>query len=76
MVCGLWRRVDLLVDTNVSEKHTASIFSPEDGGSIFLQNEDVCLQVHAIYNPDHHFLLNLHKFNPFHALSYSKLITN
>jgi hypothetical protein len=38
---GLECNVDLLVDTNVSKKHTASIFSPEDGGNTFLQTVGV-----------------------------------
>jgi hypothetical protein len=32
---GFWRRVDSSIDANVSEKHTVSIFSPEDGDSMF-----------------------------------------
>jgi hypothetical protein len=34
---GFWRRVDSLVDKNVSEKRTVSVFSPEDRNSMFLQ---------------------------------------
>jgi hypothetical protein len=32
---GLWHRVELWVDTNILEKHIVSIFSPEDGDSMF-----------------------------------------
>jgi hypothetical protein len=46
--CWSQRRVIFSVDTNVSEEHTASIFSPysaifrtEDEGSMFFQNADV-----------------------------------
>jgi hypothetical protein len=42
--------VDFLIDTNVLEERTASIFRAEDGGSMFLQN-DVCLQVNTALQP-------------------------
>jgi hypothetical protein len=45
--------VDLLVEANVSEKHTLSIFraevmhlSPEDGDSTFLQNVGFYQPIH------------------------------
>jgi hypothetical protein len=45
--------VDLQVDTNVSKKHTVSIFSHDDGDSTFLQNVGIYLQVHMVlYNPE------------------------
>jgi hypothetical protein len=34
----MWRRMDLYVDTNVTEKHTVSIFRAEDEESRFLRN--------------------------------------
>jgi hypothetical protein len=37
-----------LAETNSSEKHTAAIFSPEDGGNIFLRNVRIYLQVHTV----------------------------
>jgi hypothetical protein len=36
VVSGVWRRVDVQADANVSEKHTVSILSPEDGDSTIL----------------------------------------
>jgi hypothetical protein len=44
----LWCHVDSYLDTNVSEKNTVSIFSPEDGDSIFLQNIGICIQVYMV----------------------------
>jgi hypothetical protein len=38
------------IDNNVSEEHTAS-FRAEDGGSIFLQNVGIYLQVHTALQP-------------------------
>jgi hypothetical protein len=35
---GFWRRGDMLVDANVSEKHIVPFFRAEDGGSMFLRN--------------------------------------
>jgi hypothetical protein len=43
-----------LPGTEVSDKHTwmsILVLSPEDGGSMFLRNDDIYLQVHAAYNP-------------------------
>jgi hypothetical protein len=40
---GLSHHVILQVDANVSEEHTASIFSHDDGSGIFLQNIDIYL---------------------------------
>jgi hypothetical protein len=37
----------LVVYTNVSEEHDASIIRPEDGGSMFLRNIGIYLQVHT-----------------------------
>jgi hypothetical protein len=41
---------DLQVDTNISEKHTISTFSPENGDSMFLKNADmyVCISPEGI----------------------------
>jgi hypothetical protein len=33
-------------DTNISKEHPTSIFSPEDEGSMFLQNISIYLKVH------------------------------
>jgi hypothetical protein len=49
--------VDLQVNTNVSEKHTTSIFRTEVGGSMFLGN-GINLQVHTVLQsrrPSRHF---------------------
>lgn len=35
-------RVDLSLNVNVYDKHAVSIFSPENGGSIFNRNTDTC----------------------------------
>jgi hypothetical protein len=46
--CGLVGRY------HISEKHTVSIFRVfglEDGNSMFLQNVDICLQVHMALQP-------------------------
>jgi hypothetical protein len=48
---GLQLRVDLWVDTNVLEEHTASVFNPEDRRNMFLQNVSIFLQVHAVLQP-------------------------
>jgi hypothetical protein len=32
LIFGFWRRVDMLVDADVSEKHTVSIFIVKSGG--------------------------------------------
>jgi hypothetical protein len=45
------RRVDSLVDTNVSEEHTACIFSPEDGGCMSIRNVAIYLRVHTVLQP-------------------------
>jgi hypothetical protein len=34
----------MLTNTDVSEEHSASIFNPEEGGSMFLQNIYIHLQ--------------------------------
>lgn len=49
--------VDLKIDTNISEKH--AIFSPGDGNSTFLQNNDIYLQVclHSIITQNNVFRL-------------------
>jgi hypothetical protein len=39
------------LDTTVSEEHTVSIFSPEDGDSMFLRNFGIYLQVHTVLQP-------------------------
>jgi hypothetical protein len=56
---GLWRRVDSSVDANVSEKHTVSIFSPENEDSMFLQDPE-----------EHHHYTNI-MLNIVHCLRYS-----
>jgi hypothetical protein len=38
--------MDVQTIHTVSEEHTASTFSNDDGGSVFLQNFDLYLQVH------------------------------
>jgi hypothetical protein len=43
MASEQYYHVHLKVHTNVSEKHTASKFSPKDWGSKFLQNSGVYL---------------------------------
>jgi hypothetical protein len=48
---NVWRHVDLKVDTNVSEKHTVSIFSSEDGDSMFLRNVEIYLWVPTASQP-------------------------
>jgi hypothetical protein len=40
-----------LVDTNVSEENSVSIFSPEDGDGMFLRNVCIYLQVHTALLP-------------------------
>jgi hypothetical protein len=40
-----------MADPIISEKYTASIFSPEYGGSMFLRNIGVYLQVHMASQP-------------------------
>jgi hypothetical protein len=47
---GLCRRVNLQVDTNVSEKHSACIFSPEDGDNMLLRNVST-YKLTRRYNP-------------------------
>jgi hypothetical protein len=47
---GFWHCVDSLVDANNLEKHTVSIFCPEDGDSMFLQNTGI-YQVYVITKP-------------------------
>jgi hypothetical protein len=42
---------DLLVDANVSEKHTVSIFSPEDGDIMFLKNVRIYRRVYRAPKP-------------------------
>jgi hypothetical protein len=44
--------MDLWVDI-VLEEHTASIFSPEDGGSMFLWNVGVYPQGHTMHNSEY-----------------------
>jgi hypothetical protein len=48
---GLCRRVDSYVDSNVSEKHTVSFFSPEDGERMFLRNVGIYLWVYTAPGP-------------------------
>jgi hypothetical protein len=38
LVVWVARQRDSWIDTSVSEKHTVSIFNPEDGGNIFFRN--------------------------------------
>lgn len=40
--------VVLLANTDVSEEHSATIFNPEEGGSMFLQNICIHLQDHTL----------------------------
>jgi hypothetical protein len=44
--CGLWCRVDLQVNTNVSKDHIVSIFRAEDGSSTSFRNFGIYLQLH------------------------------
>jgi hypothetical protein len=37
----------ILADTNVSDKHNASTFSPKDGDSMFLRKVGIYLRVHT-----------------------------
>jgi hypothetical protein len=47
---GLWHRLVLLVNTNVSEEHPASLFKVDakSGGSRFLRNVSVHVQDYAV----------------------------
>jgi hypothetical protein len=47
LVFGLNLCVNSQAATKVSNKHTVSIFSPEDGDTIFLKNGGIYLQVHT-----------------------------
>lgn len=49
----LFSRVYLLVDTNVSEEHTAAIFRAEADG-IILRNVGVYPTIHLLLQLDHH----------------------
>jgi hypothetical protein len=42
------RPCGLQAETNVSDKNIVSIFSPEDGGNVFLRNASICLQIHMV----------------------------
>jgi hypothetical protein len=46
-----YRRVGLYADTNVSDEHTASTYSPEDGGSMSFRNVGTYLQIHTAFKP-------------------------
>jgi hypothetical protein len=41
----------LQIDTSVSEKHAVSIFIPEGGHSMFLQNGGIFLKVYEMLQP-------------------------
>jgi hypothetical protein len=49
----------LLVDTNISEEHTAYIFSPEDKGSMFLQNVGIHLQTDSALQIEDEYQLTI-----------------
>jgi hypothetical protein len=49
VVCWVVTPCDMWQGTNFSEEHTASVFSPEDKGSMFLQLHDARRQ-----NPENH----------------------
>jgi hypothetical protein len=50
----------LWADTDISKEHAASIFSPEDGGIVFLWNFGILPQTSQRDNPEDHNLNNHH----------------
>jgi hypothetical protein len=51
LLFGFWRGVHSPADASVSVKHTVSIFSPEDGNSMFLRNVGIYRRVHTSSKP-------------------------
>jgi hypothetical protein len=45
---GFWRHADSLVDANVSQKHTVSIFSPQDKDRTFFWNVGIYQWVYMV----------------------------
>lgn len=53
--CGVYERVGSYVDARVSEKRTISLFSPEDGYSVFLRNVGFYLRMYIHQNSQQHY---------------------